>query len=101
MSLSALFTCANGCRVSEWTAGTVDQILIEDTTYLKGLGNQTNSDGETLSPTYLSDQARLSTMTAGLTKTDQPLNEATNQNESPSEANKQNESPNETTKQIQ
>ena len=42
-----------------------------------------------------------STMTADLTETDRPANEATNQNESLSEAKKQNESPNEATKQNQ
>ena len=44
-------------RVSQWTADTFDQILIEgDALYLKGLENQTIPDTKALSPTYLPDQ---------------------------------------------
>ena len=46
-------------RVSQWTADTFDQILIEgDALYLKGLENQTIPDTKALSPTYLPDQVR-------------------------------------------
>ena len=86
MSLSALFICANGCRVSQWPAETVDQILIGDAMYLKVL----ETKPETFSLTYLPDQVpyvNLSTMSACLTKADRPPNE-TNQNELPSKATK-------------
>ena len=43
MSLSALFICANGCRVLQWTTDTIDQILIEgDAIYLEVLENRPN-----------------------------------------------------------
>ena len=50
---------ANSCRVSQWTAQTVDQILIEgDVMYLKAFGADTIPDTETLSLTYLPDRVR-------------------------------------------
>ena len=56
MSLSALLH-ANSCRVSQWMADTVDEILIEgDAMYVKGIDGDTIPDTETLPLTYLPDQ---------------------------------------------
>ena len=44
--------CANSCRVSQWTANTVDQIMIGDAIYEKVFDDDTIPDTETLSLTY-------------------------------------------------
>ena len=58
MSVSALFLKrANSCRVSQWTADTVDEILIEGyVMYVKAFDDDTIPDTETLSLTYLPDR---------------------------------------------
>ena len=66
MSFSAmLLKCANSCRVSQWTADTVDEILIEgDTMYVKAFDDATIPDTETLWLSYLLDRVHWPTMTA-------------------------------------
>ena len=52
MSLYELLKRANSCRVSPWTADTVDEILIEgDAIYVKAFDDGTIPDTETLSLT--------------------------------------------------
>ena len=56
MSILALL-CANLCDVSQWTAHTVDQLLIEgDAMYLKAFQEQTIPDTGTISLTNLPDR---------------------------------------------
>ena len=56
---------ANSCRVSpQWTADTVDEILIGDAMYVKAIDGDTIPDTETLSLTYLPDRVHWPTMTA-------------------------------------
>ena len=66
---------ANSCRVSPWTADTVDEILIGDVMYVKALNfdDDTMFDTETLSLTYLPDRVHWPTMTADLAKPNQYL----------------------------
>ena len=73
MSLSAmLLKRANSCRVSQWTADTVDEILIEgDTMYVKAFDDDTIPDTETLSLTYLPDRVHWPTMNADPAKPNQ------------------------------
>ena len=60
MSLAALL-CANSSDVSQWTAHTADQLSTEgDDMYLTAFQEQTISDTETISPTYLPDRVRWS-----------------------------------------
>ena len=52
MCLYELLKHANSCRVSPWTADTVDEILIEgDAIYVKAFDDDTIPDTETLSLT--------------------------------------------------
>ena len=62
---------ANSCRVSPWTADTVDEMLIGDAMYMKAFDNDTIPDTETLSPTYLPDLEHSPTMTADPAKPNQ------------------------------
>ena len=66
MSLSAmLLKRANSCRVSPWTADTVDKILIEgDAMYVKAFDDDTIPDTETLSLKHLPYRVHWPTMTA-------------------------------------
>ena len=75
MSVSALLLkCANSCRVSQWMADTVDEILIEgDVMYVKAFDNDTIPDTETLSLTNLPDRVHWPTMTADPVKPNQYL----------------------------
>ena len=60
---------ANSCRVSPWTADTVDETLIEgDAMYVKAFDDDTIPNTETLSLTYLPDRVHWPTMTADLAK---------------------------------
>ena len=57
---------ANSCRVSQWTADTVDEILIERDAmcmYVKAFNDDTIPDTETLSLTYLPDRVHWPMMT--------------------------------------
>ena len=54
MCLYELLKRANSCRVSPWTADTVDEILIGDAMYMKAFDDDTIPDTETLSQTYFS-----------------------------------------------
>ena len=64
---AVLLKRANSCRVSQWTADIVDEILIEeDAMYVKAFDDDTIPDTETLSPTYLPDRLHWPTMTADL-----------------------------------
>ena len=54
ISFSALLR-GNSCRVSQWTADTVDQILTGDAMYVKAFDDNTIPDTETLSLTHLLD----------------------------------------------
>ena len=70
MSFSVmLLKRANSCRVSQWTADTVDEILIEGyAMYVKAFDDGTIPDTETLSLTYLPDRVHWPTMTADQAK---------------------------------
>ena len=63
MSLSALLR-ENSCRVSQWTAKTVDQIFVEDAMYLKPFDDETIPDTKTWSLTNLPDRVRWPKMTS-------------------------------------
>ena len=63
MCLYELLKRANSCRVSPWTADTVDEILI-DAMYMKAFDDDTIPDAETLLLTYLPDRVHWPTMTA-------------------------------------
>ena len=71
MCLYELLKRANSCRVSPWTADIVDEILIGDAMYMKAFDNDTISDTETLSLTYLPDRLHWPTMTADPAKPNQ------------------------------
>ena len=59
----------NSYRVSQCTADTVDEILIErDVMYVKDFDDDTIPDTETLSLTYLSDRVHWPTMIADSSK---------------------------------
>ena len=75
MSLSAmLLKRANSCHVSQWTADTVNEILIEgDAMYVKAFDDDTIPDIETLSLTYLPDRVNCPKMTADPAKSNQYL----------------------------
>ena len=73
MCLYELLKGANSCRVSPWTADTVDEILIGDAIYMKAFDNDTIPDTETLSLTYLPDRVHWPTMTADPAKPNQYL----------------------------
>ena len=65
---------ANSCHVSQWTADTVNEILIEgDAMYVKAFDDDTIPDIETLSLTYLPDRVNCPTMTADPAKSNQYL----------------------------
>ena len=71
ISFSALLH-ANSCHVSQWTAGTVDQILTEgDAMYVKAFDDGTIPDTETLLLTHLPDQVCWPTVTADPAKLNQ------------------------------
>ena len=71
LSLSALLR-ANSCRVSQWTADTIDEILIEgDAMYVKAFDDDTIPDTEILSLTNLPDRVHWPTMTADRAKPNQ------------------------------
>ena len=71
ISFSALLR-ANSCRVSQWTADTVDQILTEvDAMYVKAFDDGTIPDTETLSLMHLPDCVRWPTMTVDPAKLNQ------------------------------
>ena len=58
----------------QWTADTVDEILIEgDTMYVKAFDGDIIPDTETLSQTYLPDRVHWPTMTADPAKPNQYL----------------------------
>ena len=63
---------ANSCRVSLWTADTVDEILI-DAMYMKAFDDDTIPDAETLSLTYLPGRVHWPTITADPAKANQYL----------------------------
>ena len=66
------------CKLSQWTADTVDQILTEgDAMYVKAFDDGTIPDTETLSLTYLPDRVRWPTVTAHPAKPNQSRTEAT------------------------
>ena len=75
MCLYELLKRANSCRVSPWTADTVDEILIEGDMYIKAFGfdDDTTLDTETLSLTYLPDRIHWPAMTADPAKPNQYL----------------------------
>ena len=73
MCLYELLKRVNSCRVSPWTADTVDEILI-DAMYMKAFEDDTIPDAETrLSLTYLPDRVHSPTMTADPAKPNQYL----------------------------
>ena len=76
MSLSALLR-ANFCRVSQWTADIIDEILIGDAMYVKAFDDDTIPDTETLSLTNLPDRVHWPTMTADRAKPNQLLTAST------------------------
>ena len=77
IGLSALLH-ANSCRVPQWTADTVDQILTEgDAMYVKTFDDGTIPNTETLSLTHLPDWVRWPTVTAHPAKPNQSPTEAT------------------------
>ena len=55
MCLYELLKRVNSCRVSPWTADTVDEILI-DAMYMKAFDSDTIPDTETLLLAYLPDR---------------------------------------------
>ena len=70
ISFSALLR-ANSCRVSQWTADTVDQILTGDAMYVNAFDDGTIPDTGTLSLTHLPDRVRWPTVTADPAKLNQ------------------------------
>ena len=66
-----LLKCANSCRVSQWSADTVDEILIGDAMCVKAFVDNTIPDTETLSLTYLPDRVHWSMMNADPIKPNQ------------------------------
>ena len=65
---------AYSCRDSQWTAVTVDEILIErDAMHVKAFDDDTIPDIKTLSLTYLPDRVHWPTMTADPAKPNQYL----------------------------
>ena len=73
MCLYELLKRANSCRVSPWTADTVNEILIGDAMYMKAFDDDTIPDTETLSLPYLPDRVHWPTMTADPAKPNQYL----------------------------
>ena len=73
MCLYELLKRANSCRVSPWTADTVDEILIGDAMYMKAFDDDTIPDTETLSLPYLPDRVHWPTMAADPAKPNQYL----------------------------
>ena len=72
MCLYELLKHVNSCRVSPWTADTVDEILIKgDAMYMKAFDDDTIPDTETLLLAYLPDQVQWPTMTADPAKPNQ------------------------------
>ena len=77
MCLYELLKRVNSCRVSSWTADTVDEILIEgDAMCVKAFDDDTIPDTETLSLMYLPDRVHWPTMTADPAKPNQYLSTA-------------------------
>ena len=73
MCLYELLKRVNSCRVSPWTADTVDEILIGDAMYMKTFDGSTIPDTETPSLMYLPDRVHWPTMTADPAKPNQYL----------------------------
>lgn len=92
MSFSSLL-CAQSFPVQHWDTATVDQILIEgDRMYLNALESQRIPDTDTLSLTYLPNQARSTVQSPAIEVTEQ--NQApVKVTKSPSEANNSRQSP--------
>ena len=77
MCLYEFLKRVNSCRVSSWTAHTVDEILIEgDAMCVKAFDDDTIPDTETLSLMYLPDRVHWPTMTADPAKPNQYLSTA-------------------------
>ena len=72
LSVFSALLRANSCRVSQWTADTVDQILTEeDAMYVKAFDDGTIPDAETLPLTHLPDRVRWPTVTVDPAKLNQ------------------------------